>query len=67
MVPPLLDANAIVGIRLRCVALPNLSRNGLLLNDGGGLRTESGVTRKRKRPTEVSRFFTQRLSSDTPN
>ena len=68
MVPPLLAANTCVGIYLRCVALPNLSRKVCYLRTAGGLPTGSGVPRKRKRPAENEPYFlTQRVSNDTPN
>jgi hypothetical protein len=68
MVPPLLDANNCVGIYLSCVALPNLSRNGLLLKDGGRTSDRKRCTSQKKtaRRNEPC-FLTQRVSNDTPN
>jgi hypothetical protein len=48
MVPPLLDGNNCVGIYLSCAALPDLSRSGLLLEDGGRTSDPKRCTSQKK-------------------
>ena len=57
MESPLLEANAIVDLNSRCVGLPNMSRHGLLLKDGGRTFDRKRCNSQKKTARRNEPFF----------